>query len=42
MSRLGHDFNEQMSIFPGVNHGSWDRAYREEKLAEWLLEQKKD
>lgn len=32
----------RMSIFPGVNHGSWDRAYREEKLAEWLLEQKRD
>lgn len=32
----------KMSIFPGVNHGSWDRAYRDEKLAEWLLEQKRD
>lgn len=32
----------KMSIFPGVNHGSWDRAYREETFAEWLLEQKRD
>lgn len=29
------------SYFPGVNHGSWDRAYREEHLAQWLLAQRK-
>jgi len=25
------------SLYPGVNHGSWDRAYRTEHLAAWLL-----
>lgn len=27
----------KMSLYEGVNHGSWDRAYRTEKLAAWLL-----
>lgn len=31
----------KMSIFPNVNHGSWDRAYRDEKLWEWLLNQRR-
>ncbi len=25
------------SFYPGVNHNSWDKAYREEKLGEWFL-----
>lgn len=31
----------RVSIFPGVNHGSWDRAYRDEGLAAWLLEHRR-
>lgn len=31
----------QMSIYPGVGHNSWDRAYREEDLAQWFLKHKK-
>jgi len=27
----------KVSLFPGVDHNSWDRAYRESKLAEWFL-----
>lgn len=27
----------KMTIYPGVDHNSWDRAYQEEKLAEWFL-----
>ncbi|QQS07944.1 MAG: prolyl oligopeptidase family serine peptidase [Phycisphaerales bacterium] len=26
------------SYYPGVNHNSWDKAYREEDLGEWFLE----
>lgn len=41
--KLGVDV--RASFYPGVNHGSWDRAYREEKdaggLAAWLLAQKR-
>lgn len=41
--RVGVDI--KASFYPGVNHGSWDRAYREEKdaggLAAWLLAQKR-
>ncbi|MEK6701326.1 MAG: prolyl oligopeptidase family serine peptidase [Planctomycetota bacterium] len=25
------------SFYPGVNHNSWDKAYREEKLGAWFL-----
>jgi predicted peptidase len=28
----------KVTIFPGVDHNSWDRAYRDERLYEWLLE----
>lgn len=28
----------KFTIFPGVGHNSWDRAYREEKLWEWFLQ----
>ena len=27
----------RLTLYPGVGHNSWDRAYREERLAEWLL-----
>ena len=26
-----------LSLYPGVGHNSWDKAYRDEALAEWLL-----
>ena len=26
------------TIYPGVNHNSWDKAYREEHLGEWFLQ----
>jgi predicted peptidase len=28
----------KVSLYPGVNHGSWDKAYREEELGKWFLE----
>jgi predicted peptidase len=31
----------KVSLFEGVNHGSWDRAYRECGLAEWLLSKRR-
>jgi predicted peptidase len=31
----------KLTIYPGVGHNSWDKAYREEKLGEWFLEHKK-
>jgi len=31
----------RLSLFEGVNHGSWDRAYRNEGLAAWLLAQRR-
>lgn len=41
--KLGVDV--KASFYPGVNHGSWDRAYREERdsggLAAWLLGQQR-
>lgn len=30
----------RLTVYPGVGHNSWDRAYREEQLAEWLMEQR--
>lgn len=27
----------KLTIYPDLNHGCWDRAYRGEKLCEWLL-----
>jgi predicted peptidase len=32
---LGADPKE--SFYPGVNHNSWDKVYREENLAAWFL-----
>jgi poly(3-hydroxybutyrate) depolymerase len=26
-----------LTLYPGVGHNSWDKAYRDEALAEWLL-----
>ena len=31
----------KFTIYPGVGHNSWDKAYREEKLNEWFLQQVK-
>jgi predicted peptidase len=31
----------KFTIYPGVGHNSWDKAYREEKLWDWLLQHKK-
>lgn len=33
----GSSAEVRQSLFDGVNHGSWDRAYRQEGLASWLL-----
>lgn len=30
--------NPKFTIYPGVGHNSWDKAYREEKLYDWFLE----
>jgi len=31
----------KFTIYPGVGHNSWDKAYREEKLYAWFLEHSK-
>ena len=31
----------KFTIYPGVGHNSWDKAYREENLNEWFLQQVK-
>jgi len=31
----------KFTIYPGVGHNSWDKAYREESLHEWFLQQVK-
>lgn len=31
--------NPTVTIYPGVGHNSWDRAYQESDLAAWLLRQ---
>jgi len=36
---LAIDSDATITIFPDDNHNSWDSAYRESKLAEWLVEQ---
>ena len=28
----------KFTVYPGVGHNSWDKAYREENLPEWFLE----
>ena len=32
----------KMTIYPGIDHNSWDKAYRESGLWEWMFKQKKD
>ena len=31
----------RVTIFPGVGHGSWDPAYRDEALPRWLFDQRR-
>lgn len=31
----------KLTTYPGVDHNSWDKAYREEKLFDWFLSHKK-
>lgn len=31
----------KLTVYPGVGHNSWDKAYREEPLAKWFLQHKK-
>lgn len=31
----------KLTLYPGVGHNSWDKAYREENLANWLLTHRK-
>lgn len=31
----------KLTIYPGVEHNSWDKAYQEEKLGEWFLQHSK-
>lgn len=33
--------NPKLTVFPGVGHNSWDKAYREEKLYDWFLSNKR-
>ncbi len=40
-ARRGSTVEVKESLFEGVNHGSWDRAYRQEGLAAWLLAQRR-
>ncbi len=40
-ARRGSKAEVRQSLFERVNHGSWDRAYRQEGLAEWLLNQRR-
>ena len=39
LAGLGHP--AQVTIYPGVDHNSWDRAYAEEELPRWLLGQRR-
>ncbi len=31
----------KLTVYPGVGHNSWDKAYRDEKLYDWFLEHKR-
>jgi predicted peptidase len=31
----------KVTLYPGVEHDAWDRAYREEELPRWLLAQRR-
>jgi acetyl esterase/lipase len=35
LTALGHP--PRLTIYPGVGHDSWDRAYAGEQLPKWLL-----
>lgn len=37
-----HGGNVELTIFPGVGHGSWNPAYKKTDLVEWLVSQHKD
>ncbi len=39
LTALGHP--PRLTIYPGVNHNSWDRAYAEEDLPRWLFAQRR-
>jgi predicted peptidase len=39
LAALGHP--PKATIYPGVNHNSWDRAYAEEELPRWLFAQRR-
>ncbi len=39
LAALGHP--PKVTIYPGVDHNSWDRAYAEEELPRWLLAQRR-
>jgi predicted peptidase len=32
----------RLTLYPGVGHGSWDRAYRTENLAAWFLDHSRE
>lgn len=40
-AKRGSNAEVKQSLFEGVNHGSWDRAYRQEGLAAWLLSKRR-
>jgi predicted peptidase len=31
----------KLTVYPGVGHNSWDKAYREEDIGAWFLEHRK-
>ena len=39
LAALGHP--PRVTLYPGVNHNSWDGAYAEEELARWRLAQRR-
>lgn len=34
--------NARVTIYPGVGHNSWENAYTDDELIEWMLKQKKE
>lgn len=34
---LAANGDSKLTLYPGVGHNSWDRAYRDEKLSDWFL-----
>jgi predicted peptidase len=41
LQQLGRT-NVKFSIYPGVGHNSWEKAYAEPKLIPWLLKQRRE